>query len=83
MVGSLGDIEIEVVPYMPLNEGLYGFDIIQRIETWAGGRQQAISWYEAQPIPAFGGRTAETLVKEGRIAVLREYLDHIERGGFA
>jgi hypothetical protein len=58
-------------------------EIVGRVSDWAGGRQQAMSWYRAQPIPAFGGRTAEALVKEGRAAELRDYLDHLALGGFA
>jgi hypothetical protein len=42
-----------------------------------------MAWYRAQPIPAFGGRTAEALVKEGKAAAVRDYLDHVAVGGFA
>lgn len=58
-------------------------EILSRIETWAGGRRQALAWYRAQPIPALDGRTAEALVKSGKAAVVRDYLDHIALGGFA
>ena len=58
-------------------------EIIGRIEEWAGGKFQAMAWYRAQGIPAFGGRTAEALVKSGHAAAMREYLDHIAMGGFA
>jgi hypothetical protein len=58
-------------------------EIVGRVADWAGGRQQAMSWYRAQPIPAFGDRTAEALVKEGRAAEVRDYLDHLAVGGFA
>lgn len=58
-------------------------EIVGRIADWAGGEQQAIAWYRAEPIPAFGGRTAEALVKEGKATAVREYLDHIATGGFA
>jgi uncharacterized protein (DUF2384 family) len=47
------------------------------------GDRQALAWYRAEPIPAFGGRTAESLVKEGKAAAVRDYLDHIATGGFA
>ena len=33
-------------------------EIVSRISTWAGGKEQAMAWYRAQPIPAFGDRTA-------------------------
>jgi hypothetical protein len=58
-------------------------EIIARIADWAGGERQAMAWYRAEPIPAFGGRTAESLVKAGRAGAVRDYLDHIATGGFA
>ena len=58
-------------------------EIINRISVWAGGRNQAMAWYRAQPISAFGGRTAESLVKSGQAGAVRDYLDHIATGGFA
>jgi hypothetical protein len=58
-------------------------EIINRVCEWAGGQQQAMAWYRAEPIPAFGGRTAESLVKSGQAGAVRAYLDHIALGGFA
>lgn len=58
-------------------------EIISRISEWAGGKEQAMAWYRAQPLPAFGGRTAEALVKDGKAAAVRDYLDHLAVGGFA
>lgn len=58
-------------------------EIVGRIADWAGGEKQAMAWYRAEPIAAFGGRTAESLVKEGKAAAVRDYLDHIATGGFA
>jgi hypothetical protein len=58
-------------------------EIISRVADWAGGKEQAMAWYRAQPLPAFGGRTAEALVKDGKAAALRDYLDHMALGGFA
>ena len=40
-------------------------EIVARVTDWAGGERQAMAWYRAEPIPAFGGRTAESLVKDG------------------
>jgi hypothetical protein len=59
------------------------FEIISRVTEWAGGKEQAMIWYRTQPLPAFGDRTAEALVKEGEAAAIREYLDHMAVGGFA
>jgi large subunit ribosomal protein L7/L12 len=58
-------------------------EILHRIERWAGSTQKARFWYRAEPIPAFGGRTAEALVNEGKAADVRDFLDHIAVGGFA
>ncbi|MBX3483143.1 MbcA/ParS/Xre antitoxin family protein [Phenylobacterium sp.] len=58
-------------------------EILRRIEDWAGGPAQAMAWYRAEPIPAFGQRTAESLVKSGDAAAVRDYLDHVATGGYA
>jgi uncharacterized protein (DUF2384 family) len=58
-------------------------EIIHRVSEWAGSERQALAWYRAEPIPAFGGRTAESIVKSGKAAALRDYLDHLALGGFA
>ena len=58
-------------------------EILTRVSAWAGGPAQAMAWYRAEPIPAFGGRTAEQLVKSGQAGALRDYLDSIALGGFA
>jgi antitoxin Xre/MbcA/ParS-like protein len=58
-------------------------EIVGRVSNWAGGKEQAMAWYRAQPIAAFGDRTAESLVKSGAAGALRDYLDHIAMGGFA
>ena len=58
-------------------------EIITRIRDWAGSDAQAMAWYRSQPIPALDGRTAESLVKTGDAAAVRDYLDHMALGGFA
>lgn len=58
-------------------------EILRRVTDWAGGGRQAFAWYRAEPIPAFGNRTAESIVKGGHATALRDYLDHIALGGFA
>jgi uncharacterized protein (DUF2384 family) len=58
-------------------------EIISRVRDWAGGDAQAMAWYRSQPIPALDGRTPEALVKAGRAAAVRDYLDHLALGGFA
>ena len=58
-------------------------DILARVSVWAGGERQAFAWYRAQPLAAFGDRTAENIVKSGDAAAVRDYLDHLALGGFA
>ena len=58
-------------------------EILRRITPWAGGPGQALAWYRSEPLPEFGGRTAESLVKSGKAAVVRDFLDHVALGGFA
>jgi uncharacterized protein (DUF2384 family) len=58
-------------------------EIVGRVADWAGGKHQAMAWYRAEPIPAFGGRTAESLVKDGKAGAVRDYLDRVALGGFA
>lgn len=58
-------------------------EIISLVQAWAGGPAQAMAWYRAEPIPAFGGRTAEALVKSGSAGAVRDYVDHLATGGYA
>ena len=58
-------------------------EIINLVQGWAGGSAQAMAWYRAEPIPAFGGRTAEALVKSGSATAVRDYIDHLATGGYA
>jgi hypothetical protein len=58
-------------------------EIIALVQAWAGGVAQAMAWYRAEPIPAFGGRTAEALVKSGQAGAVRDYVDHLATGGYA
>ena len=60
-----------------------GAEIRARIQTWAGGPENAARWYRSQPIAAFGDRTPESLVGSGQARILRHYLDSIALGGFA
>ena len=58
-------------------------EIIALVQDWAGSPAQAMAWYRAEPIPAFGGRTAEALVKSGAAGAVRDYIDHLATGGYA
>ena len=58
-------------------------EIVGRVADWASGERHAMAWYRAEPVAAFGGHTAESLVKCGKAAVVRDNLDHVAIGGFA
>lgn len=58
-------------------------EIVSRVAKWSGGEKQALAWYRSEPIPAFADRTAESLVKEGRAAAVRDWLDAAALGGYA
>ena len=58
-------------------------EIINRILPFAGSVPQAFAWYRSQPLPSFGDRTTEDLVKEGRAEAVKEYLSRIAVGGYA
>ena len=59
------------------------FEILVRVQGWAGGPTQAMAWYQTQPISALEGRTAEALVKSGQTGAVHTYLDGVTLGGFA
>jgi hypothetical protein len=58
-------------------------EIVNRVTPWAGSLPQAFAWYRAQPLPGFGDRTAEDLVKEGRAEAVKAHLSRIATGGYA
>ncbi|MCI5046882.1 MAG: MbcA/ParS/Xre antitoxin family protein [Aquisalinus sp.] len=58
-------------------------EIINRILPWTGGELAAFAWYRSQPLPSFGGKTAEDLVQEGRSEDVKNYLSRIAEGGYA
>lgn len=71
MPGSANDIEMNTE------------DLIRRLASLAGGDEQARVWYQTQPIPAFGGCTANELVLAGQWEAVHQYIAHLELGGFA
>lgn len=58
-------------------------EVVARVEAWAGSPMAAYAWYRATPLPGFGGRTAEMLVRQGQADAVRRYLDEVALGGFA
>ncbi len=58
-------------------------EILNRVEAGTGSPLAAYAWFRAQPLPGFGGATAESLVREGRADHVHAYLDHVMAGGYA
>ena len=58
-------------------------EILNRVSDWCGGAGRAFAWFRSQPLPSFGDRTAEDMVKAGRGEAVRNYLSRISEGGYA
>jgi uncharacterized protein (DUF2384 family) len=58
-------------------------EIINRVISWTGSTGRAFAWFRSQPLPSFGDKTAEDLVKEGRAQAVKDYLSRIAEGGYA
>ena len=56
--------------------------IIDRLTPWCGHPVRAYAWYCSEPLPSFGNRTAEMLVKGGQFTAVLRYLDRIADGGY-
>jgi hypothetical protein len=58
-------------------------EIVNRVTPWSGSVGGAFAWFRSQPLPSFGDKTAEDLVKEGRAQAVKDYLSRIAEGGYA
>lgn len=58
-------------------------EIINRVMRWSGSVGRAFAWFRSEPLPSFGDKTAEDLVKEGRAQAVKDYLSRIAEGGYA
>jgi len=58
-------------------------DVLQVIEPRFGSAQRAYAWYQLEPLPGLGGRTAMQLVEENRAREVLEYLDAVDAGVYA
>lgn len=58
-------------------------EIINRVTRWSGSVGRAFAWFRSEPLPSFGDKTAEDLVKEGRAQAVKDYLTRIAEGGYA
>lgn len=58
-------------------------EIITKASYWSGSIFQAFAWYISEPIPAFGGLTAENLVVNGEAFIVKAYMEQLALGGYA
>lgn len=58
-------------------------EIINRVIGWSGSLPGAFAWFRSQPLPSFGDKTAEDMVKDGRAEDVKAYLSRIADGGYA
>ncbi len=58
-------------------------EILNRVSDWSGSPGRAFAWFRSQPLPSFGDKTAEDLLKEGRAEDVKAYLSRIAEGGYA
>lgn len=58
-------------------------EILNRVEPRFGSTLIAYAWYRSQPLPGFGGKTAMTLVTEGRASDVLEYIEAVDAGVYA
>ena len=56
--------------------------IINFVQDWAGSKKAALQWYELEVIPALN-KTSQQAVDDGGFEAVKQYLEHIEQGGFA
>ncbi len=58
-------------------------EILNRVEPELGSVIAAYAWYRSEPLPGFGGLTAQNLVQQGDAAQVHACLDALMAGGYA
>ena len=58
-------------------------EILNRVESETGSSLAAYAWFRAEPLPGFGGATADLLLREGKAEHVHAYLDRVAAGGYA
>lgn len=58
-------------------------EILNRVEAETGSPLAAYAWFRSEPLPGFGGATADLLLREGRAEHVHAYLDRVGTGGYA
>lgn len=55
-------------------------DILLLVQARFDSIQDARRWFEQEPLPGFGGKTAQRLVQTGRIAEVRDFIAAVDAG---
>jgi hypothetical protein len=56
--------------------------VLNYIKNWVSSEEEALRWYQRNHIPSLN-MTAQKAVKKGKFNAVKEYLEHINLGGFA
>ena len=58
-------------------------EIMRLAVPWTGSAGAALDWYRSQPLPSFGGQTAQALVLSNKGEAVKSYLQRVGVGGYA
>ena len=57
--------------------------VVARIREMIGSEDRAKTWFNYQPLPAFGNKTPRQMVNDGQLDALSLHLDTLEDGVYA
>ncbi|MBP0482138.1 antitoxin Xre/MbcA/ParS toxin-binding domain-containing protein [Sagittula salina] len=58
-------------------------EVLNKVAPRFGSDLIAYAWYRSEPLAGFDGRTAMTLVQEGRAQDVLDYIDAVDAGVYA
>lgn len=58
-------------------------EILNAIQPFAGNQIMAYAWFRSEPIPGFGGRTPDQILRDGEGEALRAHIQRRMAGGYA
>lgn len=58
-------------------------EILEAVRPRFESAEAALSWYQSEPLPGFGGRTAMQLVDEGYASEVLEFIAAVDAGIYA
>lgn len=58
-------------------------EVLNRVEPQLGSLLAAYAWFRSEPLPGFGGMTAQHLVRVGKVSHVHAALDRMSSGGYA